>query len=82
MKSQSKNAKFLVLFTGTVSLTRLSDVERNHSESYFTVINLLLISQTRILTYMTILYALQGRSQEMCNVEAQHIFSVKITCFS
>ena len=25
---------------------------------------------------------LQGRSQEMCNVEAQHLFSVKITCFS
>ena len=24
----------------------------------------------------------QGRSQEMCNVEAQHLFSVKITCFS
>ena len=24
----------------------------------------------------------QGRSQEMCNVEAQHLFSAKITCFS
>ena len=23
-----------------------------------------------------------GRSQEMCNVEAQHLFSAKITCFS
>ena len=26
--------------------------------------------------------SVQGRSQEMCNVEAQHLFSVKITCFS
>ena len=25
---------------------------------------------------------MQGRSQEMRNVEAKHIFSVKITCFS